>query len=132
MGTGRTKSLNKISDTDYLEGTGRRTAGGGDRATEAGVMHAPNGVPDGVRSQGRRVWQRAESEESPSRQRLESGSHQAGSGQSRGDAEPTAWAGVGGGGPLGALGLDGEPAGERQYGTLEMETTYITDHTHDN
>jgi hypothetical protein len=129
MGTRRTKSLNKISDTDYLEGTGRRTAGGGDRATEAGVMHAPNGVPDGVWSQGRRVWQRPESEESPSRQRPESGKspswQRPESGRCRADS-------VGGGGPLGALGLDGECAGERQYGTMETETTYITDHTHDN
>jgi hypothetical protein len=59
-------------------------------------------------------------------------SHQAGSSQTQGDVEPTAWTGVGGGGPLGALGLDGQRAGERQYGTLETETTYITDHTHDN
>jgi hypothetical protein len=43
-GIGRTKSLNKISDTHYLEGTGRRTVGGGDRMMEAGAVGAPDGV----------------------------------------------------------------------------------------
>jgi hypothetical protein len=80
-GIGRTKSLNKISDTHYLKGTGHRIAEGGDQAMEAGVVGPPDDVQRSL------VIRVRETDPSMARVRGDA----PGGGRSRGDVPGSGW-----------------------------------------